>query len=281
MRYFLFFALLYYTSASVYCAEVHKTEPILPKERVQEFIMLAKQLPACGDILFASIARELTASYPDITRKELASLFIQTDKKSGLRASAFELPMLRQIWHHIAREKTHTLINIIFPIAIDPEVYTYNFASSSWQDKSHKLSKPYVDRMQPCLSNSIYGIFHECHQHLQKLFLTSSFVRHQHTYIGQLASLNDFLIHGATLERTRTDLSHNTHILLIFYGLDYAHVILADEHNVFVFKHIQYIIRDTDEKTLLETIQEAVEKEEEIRFESIPTALDYVRSLAQ
>jgi hypothetical protein len=280
MRYLLFFALLY-ISASVCGAEVHKTGRILPKERVQEFIMLAKQLPACGDILFASIARELTASYPDITRKELASLFVQTDKKSGLRASAFELPMLQKIWHHIEKEKTRILINIIFPTTIEPEVYSYNFVSDSWRDKSHILPQPNVGGMQTCLSNSIYIKFHQLHQYLQKLLITSSFVCHQHIYIGQLASIADFSVIGTTLERTRADSSDHSHILLLFYGSDFAHVILADEHNVFVFQHIRFIIHQTDEKILLGTIQEAVEHKQEIRFESILTALDYVRSLAQ
>jgi hypothetical protein len=280
MKYFLFLALFCNASAQLFCAEQHKIEPIFPEKQVQEFIMFAKQLPAYGDILFANIAHELTTSYPDITRKELISLFIQTNKKNRLRAATLELSMLQQIWHHIEKEKKHILINTIFPTIINLEVLSYNFVSAYWQDKSLKLMSTPINRMQQCLSNSIYIKFHQLHEYFKQLLNGNSFIYLQHLYIGQLSSIADFATNSTTVEKTRT-LSYHAHLLLIFYKSDFAHVILADEYNVFVFQHIQYIIGQTDEKKLLETIQATVEQEQEIRFESIPAALDYIRSLDQ
>ena len=257
MKHTILLALLCSNFITIQCAEKQKKSPIMP---------------TCKSIAYANIAHELVSRYPDITREELVNLLLISSKKNPANSS----PMLQQIWHHIEIEKTKAWIHTVFPATIDPEVYKYNFVINFWTSQAAQTR---AVACAPCLSSNMYNMLQQLYQGIQKMLGHDPAIYRQYIYMGKLTATTDSTINTAHLEKDRMSTNNPVRMLLLFHGTDFAHVILADQDNVFVFPHIMFVAQQTDERILMETLQQAVEQGKEKSFANIPAALGYIRLL--
>lgn len=261
MKHTILLALLCSNFITIQCAEKQKKSPIMP---------------TCKSTAYANIAHELVSRYPDITREELVSFLLVPSKKNPANSSLLKQPLLQQIWHHIEIEKTKAWIHTVFPATIDPEVYKYNFVINFWTSQAAQTRTVVCT---PCSSGNMYNIMQQLYLRIQKMLGYDPSICRQYIYMGKLTATTDSTINAAHLEKDRISTNSPVRMLLLFHGTDFAHVILADQDNVFAFPYIMFVAQQTDEHRLKETIQQAVEQGKEKNFADIPAALEYVRSL--